>query len=506
MEQPVDMDSSYVSRAETIMKGILASQILSVPFSSSLSLVAVILAWRFLSKTSNKYSPHEKYFEFQAGISSPARRLLARLGAGMVAIVCLAMTAMELTIVYQTAIIYPNDMRFLIKTPWTSSLVPLLTSLVSIATQTYFSEKVLNTVERPRLVTPFLILLSLGSVVTGGAATIALILEPSQRSSAGISTSETLFWTYLLFATLSSGFLMIPLLLSFNKKRNQIKKEGHKKPNNQKHDSTWVTFTLRVFLSTYAFVFIFDLLCLITSVISASTNFELALQASQGFLVLQKLMVRIMAISYLYALLDDLPKNLVFVPPPEVPILVGFGNGFEPKVKSPVQEYNSEAFPRSRLRDIRSSVNLALNKYENSKNRQLSSEDEGDDLFPYSYPPNVVSPAITEIFTSMNFTIQENNWEKVGYSPAKLVPIPEKTRLDVPFARRKSSTPSVVKPFALPPVPSPIHTATAAFPNYKEETREDKMPKHRLSDLRLINTPLSKELMAETEWMEYHKA
>lgn len=59
-----------------------------------------------------------------------------------------------------------------------------------------------------------------------------------------------------------------------------------------------MTILLRLFLSTYTLVFIFDFMCLVTSILSSAPYFETALEASEAFLVLQKLMVRIMAISY----------------------------------------------------------------------------------------------------------------------------------------------------------------------------------------------------------------
>lgn len=67
-----------------------------------------------------------------------------------------------------------------------------------------------------------------------------------------------------------------------------------------------MTSFLRLFFSTYMMVFIFDFMCLVTSILSATPNFDIALQSSEAFLVLQKLMVRFMALSY--------RKNHLFFP------------------------------------------------------------------------------------------------------------------------------------------------------------------------------------------------
>ncbi|MBW0535948.1 hypothetical protein O181_075663 [Austropuccinia psidii MF-1] len=482
------MDSVLTGRADAIAKGILASQILSVPFSCSFSSITVMLAWRFLSKTSNRRPPHEKYFEYPVGRSRPIRMTLARLGAVMVATVCLVMTIMELAIVYETAVLHPNDINFLNKAPWTSSLIPLLTAVVSIATQTYFSDKLCHMVQRPKLVIPILVFLSVGSLLTGIAATIALIVQPFQKSSSSqISTSESLFWAYLLFTTFSSGFLMIPMLSSFIKERRVSKAQWNKTTNRQ-HRHTRVTTLLRLFLSTYTLVFIFDFTCLITSVLSASKDFELALHGTQGFLVLQKLMPRRFW-SLVYALLDGIPKNPVFVPLPEAPIIGGIANRFELKPKNYVQESSYEGLPRSKLRDIQTS-------------RQLATEDEefGEEIFSYSYPPNAASPSDPRAYSNSSFLTKGSKWESVGYSPVKVPLVPKKTHFNIPSVpRRKTPPPYNPKLFTLPPVPTPVHSNDPSLPNFNKDKRTSKKTKHRLSNIGYINSLASESLMAPAE-------
>ncbi|POV95062.1 hypothetical protein PSTT_16485, partial [Puccinia striiformis] len=285
------MASHTMSRSDIVVKGILGSQILSVPFAGARR--------SFPVKDVHSRPPLRRYFEYQSGATRPTRMVFARLGAVMVATVCVVMTIMELTIVYQTAVTHSDDATYEHVVPWTSSLVPLLTSIVSIASQSYFSDKILHQVERPRLFFPFLILMGFGSLSIGSAATIALLLNPFQGPTVrGISVSEGLFWAYLVLTTLSSMIISFILIGSYLKDRRAMIMESARsgQPN---HGCTKMTSILRFFLSTYTLVFIFDLMCLITSIVSASPNFEVAFNASKAFLVLQKMMVRVMAVSYL---------------------------------------------------------------------------------------------------------------------------------------------------------------------------------------------------------------
>ncbi|MBW0556086.1 hypothetical protein O181_095801 [Austropuccinia psidii MF-1] len=429
---------------------------------------------------------------------------LARLGAFMVVTVCLAMTIMELAIVYETGVIHPNDINFLNKAPWTSSLVPLLTAVVSIATQTYFSDKLCHMVQKPKLVIPILVFLSAGSLVTGIAATIALTIQPFQKSSTSqLSASEALFWGYLVFRTVSSGFLMIPMLSSFIKETRFSKTQWKETAdNNRQHRETRITFLLRLFLSTYTLVFLFDFTCLITSFASASTDFDSALHGSQGFLVLQKLMVRVMAISYLYCLLAGLPKEHAFVPLSEAPIVGGFGNHSNLSSKTNIQESSCEGLPRSNIRDIQTSVNLALSQYEISNHRQLATEDEefGEEIFSYSYPPNAASPSDPIADTNSSFLTKGSKWESVQYSPARVPPLPQTTHMNSPLVpRRKTPPPPKPKLFTLPPMPTRVHSNDLNFSNLKKEKRMSKKTKHRLSDIGYINSQATEGLMKATE-------
>lgn len=145
--------TNTLSHAELIVKGILGSQILAVPFSCSLSAIVVILAGRYISKTSKPSDESNSYFQYHTSRSQPARLLLARWGAALVAFICVAMTAMELTvslpnsiqilyqiqlntflfffltqIVYQIAVVHSGDVDYMMRAPWTSSMVPLLTA------------------------------------------------------------------------------------------------------------------------------------------------------------------------------------------------------------------------------------------------------------------------------------------------------------------------------------------------------------------------------------------
>ncbi|KAA1076806.1 hypothetical protein PGT21_019654 [Puccinia graminis f. sp. tritici] len=381
------MASHGTSKTDIIVKGILGSQIMSVPFACALSSISLVLASRFLSKTSTTRPPLRRYFEYQSGATRPTRMVFARLGAVLVATVCVVMTIMELTIVYQTAVTHANEPNHEHVIPWTSSMVPLLTSIVSIATQSYFSDKILHQVQRPKLFFPFLILLGLGSLCIGTAATISLLINPFQGPTVrGISVSEGLFWAYLVITTLSSLIISFILIGSYLKDRRAAIMESQR--SGQSPGFTTTTSILRFFLSTYALVFVFDLMCLITSIVSASSNFEVAFNASKAFLVLQKLMVRVMAVSYLYALLDGVPKNPIFSPPNEAQLKTLYSTPPEPGFKTPKNTAHPAKHSKSKLKNIQSSVSRTLNKYESEKHKPLPIEDEEGEIFSYSYPPN----------------------------------------------------------------------------------------------------------------------
>ncbi|KAG0142339.1 hypothetical protein CROQUDRAFT_97629 [Cronartium quercuum f. sp. fusiforme G11] len=396
------MSSDHLQHAESIMKGILGSQILSVPFSCSLSAIAVLLAGRFISKTSFKSNYHMSYFQFLGGKSKPARLVLARWGAALVASICVAMTAMELAIVYQSAVVHAGDLHYLMRVPWTSSLVPLLTanfikyeltSIVSIVTQTYFSDKTCHVVQRPKLFVPVLVLLGIGSLITGAAASISLFTIGLQTDGVDISASEAAFWAYLCFTTLSSLVIMIPLLVSHFRDTKVARIEASRTANSK--GPTHITSLMRIFFSTYTMVFVFDFMCLITSVVSSAPHFKTALHASEAFLVLQKMMVRIMAISYLYALLDGIPKSSGFNPD------IGTFNGSQ--FSSGANKSSFACRESQGPQDAKfSSRNLTSNSFGNyslNKHRPLSSgdEEEGEEIFAFSYPPNATSPVGVEI-------------------------------------------------------------------------------------------------------------
>ncbi|KNZ60103.1 hypothetical protein VP01_160g11 [Puccinia sorghi] len=457
------------SRAELVARGILGSQILSVPFACALSSTAVVLACRFLSKTSTTRPPLRRYFEFQSGATRPTRMILARFGAVLVATVCVVMTLMELTVSY---LLFPSFMRdyghstfgwhrlsirlqsctqpMLLTNTWFPGHRPWspyyhrtsyhyqiqfsswthdwfkIHSLVSIGSQSYFSDKILRNVSRPKLFFPLLVLMGIGSLLIGTAATISLrgytffpvesstgpiqlilppllpkkiiaVIRPFHSPTVrGISVSEGLFWAYLAITTLSSLVLSFILIGSYLKDRRAMILEARRAAEAFQPSKT--TSVLRFFLSTYSLVFIFDFMCLITSIVSASPNFEVAFNASKAFLVLQKLMVRVMAISYrkhslpfggpdIYALVDGVPKNPIFSPPNEPHLKALYATPSEPGFKAPKSNFGPNKSSKSKLKNLQSSVSRTLNKYESEKQHKELAADDAE-IFSYSYPPN----------------------------------------------------------------------------------------------------------------------
>ncbi|PLW09390.1 hypothetical protein PCANC_23212 [Puccinia coronata f. sp. avenae] len=409
------MASQSISKTDIIVKGILGSQIMSVPFACALSSISVVLASRFLSKTSTTRPPLRRYFEYQAGATRPTRMVLARLGAVLVATVCVTMTIMELTIVYQTAVTHSADADFQRVVPWTSSMVPLLSSIVSIASQSYFSDKILHQVQNPKLFFPFLMLLGLGSLSIGTAATISLLIQPFQSPTVrGVAVSEALFWAYLVIATLSSLVISIILTGSYLKDRRSMIMESRR--SGQDLAFTKTTSILRFFLSTYTLVFLFDLMCLITSIVSSSPNFDVAFNASKAFLVLQKLMVRIMAVSYLYALLDGVPKNPIFTPPNQLHLKGSYATPSEPGFKAPRSNPDPAKASKSKLKKIQNSVSRTLNKYESEKHKALAAEDAEGEIFSYSYPPNSACSMTAKAVRTPGVANFKYDWEPITHN------------------------------------------------------------------------------------------
>ncbi|KNZ54741.1 hypothetical protein VP01_286g5 [Puccinia sorghi] len=398
------------SKREQVVKGILGAQIMAVPVACALTSLAVVLAARFLSKTATTTRPvSRRYLDYQSTVGAtnysttrPACILLARFGALLVASVSIAMSFMELTIVYQTAVTRPAaEATYQHVVPWTSSLVPLLSSIVSIASQSYFSNRILHYVQRPRLFFPFLVIMGMGSLSIGTAATVALLIEPFHGPTLkGVSVSEGLFWAYLLITTLSSFVISVVLIGSYLKDRRATIMEARR--SGQVVESTKMASFLRFFLSTYTLVFIFDLMCLITSIVSSSRNFEVAFNASKAFLVVQKLMVRVMAVSYLYALVDGLPKSPIFLSPthqPHFQAVYALSPASEPVFLPPKsQPSHSSAKPPSnnnqadKLKSLQTSVSRTLDKYEAEK---LKASSQDATLFSYAYPPASVGSNIS---------------------------------------------------------------------------------------------------------------
>jgi hypothetical protein len=145
--------SSESSPSQVIVTAILASQLMSVPFTCSLTLLVSILAWRYISKTTAQSLPKLGYFEYPCATRRAAGAEMVRIGAGLVASICIVLTILELVVssfhdqskecetyssffftilqhVYQAAVVHPRDLTYFQKTPWTFALIPLLTAFV----------------------------------------------------------------------------------------------------------------------------------------------------------------------------------------------------------------------------------------------------------------------------------------------------------------------------------------------------------------------------------------
>ncbi|KAA1088287.1 hypothetical protein PGTUg99_006846 [Puccinia graminis f. sp. tritici] len=399
--------STESSPGQAIVTAILASQLMSVPFTCSLTLLVSIFAWRYISKTSARGIPKLGYFEYPCTNSRPTRTELTRAGAGLVASVCVVLTSIELVHVYQAAVEHPRDLSYFQKTPWTFALIPILTAIVNATSQLYFSHKACKNHLELKLLT-VLGLLGIISLVGGVSSSIAMVVSLARSShNRGTPVSERLFWAYLTTSTISSGLISFLLVGSYMKQRQMIKRESLRNAAVKFERFTFAS-VINFFVSSYTLVFILEISSFICACASLSSNFTVALHASQAFFFLQRLTICFMSLSLVYALLKENAST-----PSESPSAnVTFEKVQESDPENGRQtDSKQEIIPRRPNRpsevDVQDIGRFDLSTYNISEHKPLSSEEEEefDELFADTFPSEVVPVAEDNPVTNTSWPI-----------------------------------------------------------------------------------------------------
>ncbi|PLW48411.1 hypothetical protein PCANC_10244 [Puccinia coronata f. sp. avenae] len=384
--------SSESSPSQVIVTAILASQLMSVPFTCSLTLLVSILAWRYISKTTAQSLPKLGYFEYPCATRRAAGAEMVRIGAGLVASICIVLTILELVHVYQAAVVHPRDLTYFQKTPWTFALIPLLTAIANATSQAYFSEKACRNHLDLKFIT-VLGLLGVISIIGGVSSSIAMAVRLSQNSSnQGTTVSEKLFRAYWTTSTISSGLISFLLVGSHQKQRQMIKMESLRNAA-VKFEHFTINSALNFVISTYTLVFITQISSFICACASLSSNFTVALHSSQAFFFLQRLTICFTSLSLVYVLLTEsstIPSNSLC---PDVTFEKVHDVDTEKGQPNIIKEESAPRRPnRPNEVDVQDIGRFDLSTYNTSEHKPLSSEEEEefDELFADTFPSDVI--------------------------------------------------------------------------------------------------------------------
>ncbi|OAV90910.1 hypothetical protein PTTG_28174 [Puccinia triticina 1-1 BBBD Race 1] len=413
--------TSESTPGQAIVTAILASQLLSVPFTCSLTLLVSIFAWRYISKTCARVIPKSGYFEYHSANRRPARTELARAGAGLVTSICVVLASIELLHVYQAAVLHPRDLSYFQKTPWTFALIPLLTAMISATSHLYFSDKACRNHLDLKYIT-VLGLLGIISLIGGVSSSIAMVVRLSQSSdSHGASISEKLFRAYLTTSTISSGLISFLLVGSYMKQRQIIKSESLRNAA-VKFERFTITSVIDFFMSSYTLVFMVEISYFFCACASFSPNFTVALQASQAFFFLQRLTTCFMSLSLVYALLAE--TSTVLNQNRSANVTFEKVHDSDPEYGRTQNIIKQDTAPRRPNRpsevDVQDIGRFDLSTYNSSEHKPLSSseEEEFDELFADTFPSEV-APVTGE------HTVAHTSWPMVTRISASLS-LPEK--------------------------------------------------------------------------------
>ncbi|KNE92458.1 hypothetical protein PSTG_14179 [Puccinia striiformis f. sp. tritici PST-78] len=494
--------TSQSSPDQTIVTAILASQLMSVPFTCSLTLLVSIFAWRYISKTSARAIPKSGYFEYPCVSRTPARARLARAGAGLVAVICVILTSIELVHVYQASVVHPRDLTYFQRTPWTFALIPVLTAIVNAISQIYFSSKACRNHLNMRFIT-VLGLLGVISLIGGVSSSIAMVVRLSQKlHSHGTPVAEKLFRAYLVTSTISSGLISFLLLCSSMKQSELARRESLRNAA-VKFERHTIQSMVNFLLSTYTLVFVLEISSIICASASLSSNFTVALHSSQAFFFLQRLTICVMALSFVYALLNESK----IIPSQSLSTTVTFEKVHDSDPENGRQTIAKQDITPARPNrpsevDVQDIGRFDLTTYNSSEHKPLSSEEdeEFDELFVDTFPSEGIPMTQDE-------TVTDNTWPLAKRISASLS-LPEKAlgefaslpgRSSSLFVRQKPPTLSSMRSLQLTTDTS--KQLPTASPRTKKSGSKSK--KHQSQLKYIISSPIAqKQTVAYNEFQE----
>ncbi|KNZ54507.1 hypothetical protein VP01_292g6 [Puccinia sorghi] len=395
--------ASQSSTAQATVTAILTSQLISLPFSCSLTALVSIMACRYLSKTSSTRGlPKLGYFEYPQGNHKPARIQLARIGCGLVALISVILTCFELVHVYQSTVQNPRDITYFQKTPWTFALIPGLTAIVNATSQLYFSEKACRNHLQLRLLT-VLGLLNIFSITGGVASSIAMGVCPSRWKlvpSRDVRNREAIqgvfgHFNYLRrYNQLPAYWLMSKATATdqdgFTKKCSSVSP----RPDDRKFERFTISSIINFFVSTFTLVFMLQIISITCACASFSSNFAIALHSGQALLFLQKLTIGFTSLSLVYDLLVESSSS----PSKGLAPQVTFDKIHHIDTESGRLESSQEIAPPARPNRPNVEVDgqdigrFDLPAYSTPEQKPLTSqeEEEFDELFADTFPSEIV--------------------------------------------------------------------------------------------------------------------
>lgn len=483
--------ATETSPSQAITKAILASQLICLPFTCSLTSLVLILGWRYMSQTSPKRIRALGYLGYPLGSSRPTRVVLARASVGLVASICVILTVLELWHSYQANVTQTQDSNYLQKTSWAFSLAPILTVIVNCTTQAYFSNKACKDRLTQRLLS-LLSLLGTLSLVGGLGSTITMIARLSQSSeSQGTSTPEKLFWIYLISTALSSLLISYNLVSLDLKERRALKSDIPRKLTITCGTSS-LSELIRAFILSYALVFVLQLSCLLSACASLSSNFTIALQASQALFFLQRLTVFFMSISLVCLLRAESASGETSKNPQQVQFHKVYDA--ESKHEKPCEKQTAPHRPRRPSEvDVRDVGTFDLTTYKHTvpgRQSPLSEEEEEiEDIFSDNFPSDLI--VVTE-----DCPLESSVWQSATIIPA-LLSLPEKAvgeftalpgRKSSQLARKKQQTMSPMRHLQL--LSDTVKPTRARLPDPKVAKFTNKSKKRKSQIKYIISSPI----------------
>ncbi|KAI7966724.1 hypothetical protein MJO29_000001 [Puccinia striiformis f. sp. tritici] len=346
-------------------------------------------------------------------------------------------------------------------------------------------------------------LLGVISLIGGVSSSIAMVVRLSQKlHSHGTPVAEKLFRAYLVTSTISSGLISFLLLCSSMKQSELARRESLRNAA-VKFERHTIQSMVNFLLSTYTLVFVLEISSIICASASLSSNFTVALHSSQAFFFLQRLTICVMALSFVYALLNESK----IIPSQSLSTTVTFEKVHDSDPENGRQTIAKQDITPARPNrpsevDVQDIGRFDLTTYNSSEHKPLSSEEdeEFDELFVDTFPSEGIPMTQDE-------TVTDNTWPLAKRISASLS-LPEKAlgefaslpgRSSSLFVRQKPPTLSSMRSLQLTTDTS--KQLPTASPRTKKSGSKSK--KHQSQLKYIISSPIAqKQTVAYNEFQE----